>query len=111
MAIGSAEWPTMACVSEGESGVPQNWRRPRPRFKHSRTGFSGDPAAFVQKPLDSLPAFAGTEGRGNDEVAMKPGPHTGIRMPDTRDPTGGTVIRLFRILALSLLAAVAGAGP
>src|ERR1700716_2847257 len=32
-------------------------------------------------------------------------------MLSTRDPTGGTVIRLFRIVALSLLAALAGAGP
>src|SRR5436309_261334 len=24
-----------------------SWRRSRPRFKHSRAGFSGDPVAFV----------------------------------------------------------------
>src|SRR5450755_462133 len=28
---------------------------------------SGDPVAFIQKTLDSLPAFAGTKGRGNDD--------------------------------------------
>jgi hypothetical protein len=27
---------------------------------------SGDPVAFVNKTLDSLPAFAGTKGPGND---------------------------------------------
>jgi putative addiction module component (TIGR02574 family) len=36
----------------------ENSRRPRE---------SGDPVSFVQKTLDSLPAFAGTKGRGNDE--------------------------------------------
>jgi hypothetical protein len=29
---------------------------------------SGDPVAFVQKTLDSLPALAGTKGRGNDDI-------------------------------------------
>jgi hypothetical protein len=29
----------------------------------------GDPVAFVQRTLDSLPAFAGTKGRGNDDVS------------------------------------------
>jgi len=32
---------------------------------------SGDPVAFVQKTLDSLPAFAGTKGRGNDECGNR----------------------------------------
>src|SRR5207302_7327821 len=45
------------------------------------------------------------------EQTVKAEPHTGIRMLCTRDSTGGTVIRLFRILALSLAAALAGAGP
>jgi hypothetical protein len=29
---------------------------------------SGDPVSFVQKTLDSLPAFAWTKGRGNDDI-------------------------------------------
>jgi hypothetical protein len=40
-------------------GDTQNSRRPRE---------SGDPAAFVPTTPDSLPAFAGTKGRGNDDI-------------------------------------------
>ena len=56
------------CMSLGRATDSIHCRRPRPRFKHSRAGFSGDPVSFVQKKLDSLPAFAGTKGRGNDDL-------------------------------------------
>ena len=40
-------------------GDTQNSRRPRE---------TGDDAAFVPTTLDSLPAFAATIGRGNDDI-------------------------------------------
>ena len=39
------------------------FRRPRPRFKHSGAGFSGDPVTFVKKTLDS-------RVRGNDNLVI-----------------------------------------
>ena len=45
----------------GSTQLPQNSRRPRPRFKHSRAGFSGDVSGVRQKTL-------GSRFRGNDDI-------------------------------------------
>jgi hypothetical protein len=50
-----------------------------PANRHPRE--SGDPVAFVQKTLDSLPAFAGTKGRGNDGIT-----NAGVAHCSTLDP-------------------------
>ena len=41
----------------------------------SRLREGGDSAAFVPTTLDSLPAFAGTKGRGNDDIKHPDGTH------------------------------------
>ncbi len=53
-------WTIQNCMSMGSEKWKSD-RRPRPVTK-----INGDPVAFVQTTLDSLPAFAGTKGRGND---------------------------------------------
>jgi hypothetical protein len=56
MQMGSANYRGLP---NGVTDSTKTERRPRG---------SGDPVSLVQKTLDSLPAFAGTKGRGNDDI-------------------------------------------
>src|SRR5450631_1005758 len=75
---------TSRCSRPGISHRPANasylsrrfrWKATTSRafteIKPCRPRESGDPVAFVQKTLDSLPAFARTKGRGNDVQVLQ----------------------------------------
>jgi hypothetical protein len=55
-------------VSQMDDSARKNARHPRPRLKHSRAGFGGDP--FLPVNSQWIPAFAGMTIQGRRRHAL-----------------------------------------